>query len=129
VSPESLAQATQSVGIRRCCADLDGRTLSVEQMEVETLATEIQTGVEHGVGPPLDSFQMTSRSLSPGEALLHRIPYHGGHSLGVAVENIRSRAIPTRLGFTEEGLLRQAERLGERFEDLVVYSVLAKDWP
>jgi len=28
-------------------ADLDRRTISVEQMEVETLAAEIQTGVQH----------------------------------------------------------------------------------
>lgn len=46
----------------------------------------------------------------------------------VAVENTRSRAIPERLGFVEEGVLRQAERLGESFEDSVVYSMLARDW-
>lgn len=44
------------------------------------------------------------------------------------IENERSRAIPRRLGFAEEGVLRQSERIGERFVDHVVYAVLAEDW-
>src|SRR6266849_2150574 len=35
-------------------------------MEVETLAAEIQTGVQHRNGPPLDSSQSTSWSVSLG---------------------------------------------------------------
>jgi hypothetical protein len=35
-------------------------------VEVETLAAEIQTGVQHRNGPPLDSSQSTSWSVSPG---------------------------------------------------------------
>jgi ribosomal-protein-serine acetyltransferase len=46
-----------------------------------------------------------------------------------AVENARSRAIPERLGFREEGVLREVERVGERMLDHVVYAVLAADWP
>ena len=45
-----------------------------------------------------------------------------------APENLRSRAIPERLGFTEEGTLRQAERVGDRYLDNTVYAVLAEDW-
>ncbi len=45
-----------------------------------------------------------------------------------ATGNRRSRAIPERLGFTQEGTLRQAEWLYHRFEDLVVYSMLASEW-
>jgi ribosomal-protein-serine acetyltransferase len=45
-----------------------------------------------------------------------------------APENRRSRAIPERLGFQEEGTLRQAERIGDRYLDSVVYSMLASDW-
>ena len=44
------------------------------------------------------------------------------------VENARSRAIPQRLGFTEEGVCRQGERVGDRYIDLVVYGLLAADW-
>ena len=39
-----------------------------------------------------------------------------------AVENRRSRAIPERLGFDQERILPEAELVGERSLDLVVYS-------
>jgi ribosomal-protein-serine acetyltransferase len=44
------------------------------------------------------------------------------------VANLRSRAIPERLGFELEGTLRQAQRLGERYRDQVVYAMLAQEW-
>lgn len=43
-------------------------------------------------------------------------------------ENIKSRAIPERLGFTNEGIERQAGWLHTRFVDHVVYSMLAREW-
>jgi ribosomal-protein-serine acetyltransferase len=45
-----------------------------------------------------------------------------------AVDNGRSRAIPERLGFREEGTLREAQLVDGRFLDNVVYSMLAADW-
>ena len=45
-----------------------------------------------------------------------------------AVENLRSRRIPERLGFTLEGTHRQAEWVHDHFKDLVSYSMLAGEW-
>jgi ribosomal-protein-serine acetyltransferase len=46
-----------------------------------------------------------------------------------AVENTRSRAIPERLGFREEGIMREVQRVGGRMLDDVIYGMLAADWP
>ena len=47
----------------------------------------------------------------------------------VAPGNTRSHAIPQRLGFTQEGTLRQISWHDDRFMDLVIYSMLADEWP
>jgi ribosomal-protein-serine acetyltransferase len=54
---------------------------------------------------------------------LHRV------IIEVVTDNARSRAIPERLGFREEALLRQAKLIGGRYEDAVLYAMLASDWP
>lgn len=46
----------------------------------------------------------------------------------VAAENRRSRAVPERLGFRQEGTLRKAELVDGCYLDSVVYSMLAEDW-
>ncbi len=45
-----------------------------------------------------------------------------------AVENSRSRAIPVRLGFKEEGIIREAEWLCDHYVDHVVYGMLRDEW-
>ncbi len=45
-----------------------------------------------------------------------------------AMDNVKSRAIPERLGFKTEGILREAEWLYDHHVDHVVYGMLAKQW-
>ncbi|MCQ4090364.1 GNAT family N-acetyltransferase [Exiguobacterium sp. LL15] len=45
-----------------------------------------------------------------------------------ATGNVRSRRIPERLGFTEEGILRDAEKLYGTYHDIQVYAMLRRDW-
>ena len=45
-----------------------------------------------------------------------------------AKDNIRSRAIPERLGFTQEGIIRQSERINDHYNDIIIYGMLASEW-
>jgi len=57
-----------------------------------------------------------------GALRLHRVEIRAG------VENTRSRAIPERLGFHEEGTVRAAERIGSRVIDHVIYATTDGEW-
>lgn len=46
----------------------------------------------------------------------------------VAYHNQQSQAIPKRLGFQKEGILRQAEWLYDHFVDIIVYGMLKSEW-
>ncbi|MFG6113748.1 GNAT family N-acetyltransferase [Halobacillus sp. MO56] len=45
-----------------------------------------------------------------------------------AAGNKKSRAVPERLGYVEEGRIRQAEWLYDHYVDHVVYGMLAEEW-
>jgi len=57
-----------------------------------------------------------------GELRLHRVEIRCGTG------NTRSCAIPERLGFTREGLLREGEWVNDRWVDLVVWGMLEAEW-
>lgn len=53
---------------------------------------------------------------------LHRI------EMKVATNNNKSQAIPAKLNFTKEGILRQAELVNNKFLDLILYSIIKEEW-
>jgi ribosomal-protein-serine acetyltransferase len=57
-----------------------------------------------------------------GDLGLHRV------TIRAAPDNTRSRAIPERLGFREEGVLREAGKSALGHHDLVVYGLLDREW-
>ena len=59
-------QAAKTVCVGRCRAHFDRLAGLVEQVKIEALATEIQTSVQHGNGPPCGRSRWTTRRLPPG---------------------------------------------------------------
>ncbi|HET7616857.1 MAG TPA: GNAT family protein, partial [Bacillales bacterium] len=53
---------------------------------------------------------------------LHRV------EISCGTENVRSCAVPERLGFTREGTMREAEYLNGKFNSHHVYGLLQSEW-
>ncbi|RMH71106.1 MAG: N-acetyltransferase [Gemmatimonadetes bacterium] len=53
---------------------------------------------------------------------MNRVEIHCGAG------NIKSQAIPVRLGFVQEGIQRQAAKLRDQFVDHVIFSQLRDEW-
>lgn len=60
----------------------------------------------------------------------HAFEEHQVHKVVIscATDNPRSRAVAERLGFLQEGILRQADRLHDRYVDTVFYGLLKDEW-
>lgn len=56
------------------------------------------------------------------EMSLHRV------EIRCATQNTRSCAVPERLGFVREGVIREAQWVAGGFVDLAVYGILASEW-
>lgn len=72
-------------------------------------------GIMTRVARALTDYALTERKLNKVE-------------IRVATENQKSRSIPERLGYTQEGTIRQAEWLYDHYVDHVVYGMLAEEW-
>lgn len=48
--------------------------------------------------------------------------------IGCAIENYKSKAVPGRLNFKQEGILKQAEFVNNKILDLHVYALLKEEW-
>jgi ribosomal-protein-serine acetyltransferase len=123
---QARKQAADNLGFQRAMTD-EGRivgTIGFHRVEWEHRLTSIG----YWIAQEAQGRGIVTRSVHAltGHALdawmLNRVEIRAG------VENLRSRAIPERLGFVQEGVLREAERVGDRFVDHAVYSMLAREW-
>jgi ribosomal-protein-serine acetyltransferase len=83
-----------------------GYWLAADRQGAGTMTTAVSALLDHA----FDRWELTRVEIRAG------------------VANRRSRAIPERLGFREEGVLRAAERIGTRVIDHVVYVMTAREW-
>jgi ribosomal-protein-serine acetyltransferase len=106
---------------------VDGRYAGGIGIRVDVLDRHAEIG--YWIGSAWEGRGLVTRACEAllrhafGELGMHRV------SILVAPANTRSRAVPERLGFTEEALLRQAGRTdGQGFVDIVVYGLLEDEW-
>src|SRR5690242_4727124 len=96
VTSDALAQVLQPISVGRRSAALDRLALSVEQVEVETLATEIQTGVQHRNGPPFVYQGRAEHHSAGGPSSWHSLPSSDEAGSAGKRGNSRARKGPAR---------------------------------
>lgn len=126
----------QRVWLERVIADpvgLDGTGLFVEGEHVGGVgmtvgAFSIAAEIGYWIRAPYEGRGLITRGaramteMALGEFAVHRVVIRAG------VKNMRSRAVPERLGFTFEGVARGEGKGSGGFYDLAVYAVLKDEW-
>jgi len=84
--------------------------------------------IGYWLGTPFTGRGLASRAAA--RAVRHLFTVEGLHRIEMqcAVENLRSRAVPERLGFSAEGIRRDSHWIGTRFQNHVVYGLLRNEW-
>ncbi len=85
--------------------------------------------IGYWIGSPWEGRGLVTRACRAlighafGDLGMHRV------EIRAAQDNLRSRAVPERLGFTQEAALRESGRADARgYVDLVVYGLLDREW-
>ncbi|HEY2421212.1 MAG TPA: GNAT family protein [Neobacillus sp.] len=99
-------------------------SISLQQMDWHNSVTSIG----YYLAKKAEGHGVMTRSV---QALLNYIFFQIGLNrveIRCGEKNIKSRAIPEKLGFVIEGKIRDGEQLYGRFHDLIIYSMLKRDW-
>lgn len=87
-----------------------------------------QTSIGYYLGKGFEGKGIMTRSLKVLLDYLFRYLHLHRVEIRCGINNHKSRAIPSRLGFKEEGIIRDGEFLYDHYHDLVVYGMLSNDW-
>lgn len=86
------------------------------------------TSVGYYLSKKAEGHGVITRSV---KALLNYAFFHLGLNrveIRCGIKNKKSQAIPERLGFVKEGIIRDGEQLNGLFHNLIIYSMLAREW-
>lgn len=84
--------------------------------------------IGYWLAPPARGRGLVTRAA--GALTAYGLSAMGLHRIEIccATGNHASRAVPERLGYTLEGVHRQAEWVNDHFNDLAVYAMLEEEW-
>ena len=122
----SLKQDEEKNGFQ-CCIRLESNIIGVMGF-VKVDQINKKTEIGYWIAPSCQGrgiITKAARALTDhafAEWGLNRVAIYAGEA------NTKSRAVAERLGFKFEGVLREAERVNDRYVDLAVYSMLKRDW-
>ncbi|WP_079507832.1 GNAT family N-acetyltransferase [Mesobacillus jeotgali] len=90
--------------------------------------TNSQASIGYYIGEKWQGRGITLRTVKA--VINHAFYGHGLNRLEIRCgkDNQKSKAIPVKLGFRQEGIIRDGEYLNGNFHDLIVYGLLAREW-
>lgn len=88
----------------------------------------LATRIGYWLGKPFEGRGLMTRTCSALVDLAFHELDMNRVEIWCALENKRCRLVPERLGFEEEGVYRQRERVRNHFVDIVSYSMLRDEW-